>query len=250
MYTFIDRVNQVAGLRGHRLVQLNLSLQLKGAAKAWYEVELGYNDKSILCEAPSIQAWINALGQRFRPSPALMLQQLEQTHYTRADAANKRDPVEFLHEILRLTRHDNRPDTERVTIAYIHFESQLRMNLIPPHEATGIPEFIEQLEAKKHAWYEAYQNFGKRKDPYPTNPAPSRPPYEQRAPQPDRQQPRPQQRQFQPKAYFVDPHEQATYAKHGGTVPRGYPTVTPSGRKTPPQTEEGDGYDYDEDYGD
>ena len=34
VYTFTDRINQVAGLRGHRLIQLNLSLQLRGAAKA------------------------------------------------------------------------------------------------------------------------------------------------------------------------------------------------------------------------
>lgn len=80
-----------------------------------------------------------------------MLQQLKQTHYTRTDAAAKRDPVEFLHEILRLTRYDNRPDPKRITIAYIHFESQLRINLIPPHQATGIQEFIDQLKSKKHA---------------------------------------------------------------------------------------------------
>ncbi|KAM0800632.1 hypothetical protein BDR22DRAFT_851256 [Usnea florida] len=40
LYTFTDRMHQVAGLRGHLLVQLNVSLQLKGLAKSWYEMEL------------------------------------------------------------------------------------------------------------------------------------------------------------------------------------------------------------------
>ena len=33
IYTFTNRVHQVAGLRGHLLVQLNVSLQLRGLAK-------------------------------------------------------------------------------------------------------------------------------------------------------------------------------------------------------------------------
>lgn len=137
------------------MVQLNLSLQLRGAATAWYDVELSSAAKTILCEAPSMQFWIDALLGRFKPSPALLLQQLEQTHYTRADAAAKRDPVTFFHEILRLTRHDNRPEHKRVTIAYTHFESQLRMNLPPPQFGDTIQGFIEHLEGERNAWYEA-----------------------------------------------------------------------------------------------
>ena len=55
-YTFIDRMHQVAGLRGRLLAQLNVSLQLRGLAKSWYEMELGPSDKAMLCEARSIQA--------------------------------------------------------------------------------------------------------------------------------------------------------------------------------------------------
>ena len=183
VYTFTDRMHQVAGLRGHLLVQLNVSLQLKGLAKSWYEMELGPSDKAMLCEARSIHAWVNALIQRFRPAAADVLHQLEKAYYTRNDAAAKKDPVAFLHEILRLTRHDNRPDHERLTIAYIHFESQLRISLIAPRYDTSISEFIEQLEGKKHAWYETYYLFGKRKDYFPSDPAPSQQGNDQRPPQ-------------------------------------------------------------------
>ncbi|KAM0800667.1 hypothetical protein BDR22DRAFT_889380 [Usnea florida] len=102
---------------------LNVSLQLKGLAKSYYEMELGPSNEAMLCEARTIHAWVNALIQRFRPAAADVLHQLEKTYYTRNDAAVKKDPVAFLHNILRLTRHDNRPDLKRLTIAYIHFES-------------------------------------------------------------------------------------------------------------------------------
>lgn len=73
--------------------------------------------------------------QRYRPSPALMLQQLIYPHYKRSDADGKRDLLAFLHEILQLTSHDDRPEAERTTITYRHFQSHLRMNLNAPHGA-------------------------------------------------------------------------------------------------------------------
>ena len=77
----------------------------------------------------------------------------------------------FLHEILRLTRYDSRPGHERLTIAYIHFESQLRTSLITPGYDTGIFECIEQSEGKKYAWYKVDQHFRERKDHLPTETA-------------------------------------------------------------------------------
>ena len=46
----------------------------------------------MLSEARGIQTWVNALIQRFRPATADMSHQLEQTHYTRIDAALRTDP--------------------------------------------------------------------------------------------------------------------------------------------------------------
>lgn len=235
-------------MRGHRLVQLNLSLQLLDTVKDWYDVELNFNKKSLIYEALTIEFWVNALINRFKPQPAQLLHQLEQAHYTRVNAANKKDPVKFLHKILRLTRYDNRPDFEQITIAYIHFKSQLRMNLILLREGESIQDFIEQLEAKKDAWYDTYQYFWK-KDPYLSNPASSQQSYDSRSLQskyPHNPVPATQQRQLsstQPAAFYVDPYEQAVYAKHGGPEPRGYPS---NGRKTPPPFQES--YDFEDDF--
>ena len=181
VYTFTDRVYRLATLRGHKLIQNNLSLQLLGAAKTWYEVEMNDVTRRVLCEAPSVQNWVDALILRFKPSPAIILQKLNKAEYTRSDAANQKDPVLFFDEILTLTRHDNRPDYERSTIAYIRFESQLRMTLNAPQNGSTIQDFIDQLEGKKEAWYQAYHNFGK-KTTFPSNPAPNQHAYGQRAP--------------------------------------------------------------------
>ena len=140
----------------------------------------------------SLYAWVNALIQQFRPAAADVLYQLEKTYYTRNDAAAKKDPVDFLHTILRLTRHNNRSGHERLTIAYIHFESQLRISLIVPRYDTSISEFIEQLDGKKHAWYDTYQYF-KKKDYLPTETAPNWYSNDQRPPQRQQQWSRQQQ---------------------------------------------------------
>ena len=54
VYTFTNRCYQVSELRGHRLVQLNLDLQLRGLAIDWYNIELSPNDKAILASAPDV----------------------------------------------------------------------------------------------------------------------------------------------------------------------------------------------------
>lgn len=51
--------------------------------------------------------------------------------------------MKFLHEILRLTRYDNKSNNKRIIIAYIHFELQLRINFIPPHAIIEIQKFIK-----------------------------------------------------------------------------------------------------------
>ena len=122
VYTFTDRCYRVLELRGYRLVQLNLDLQLRGLAIDWYDIELLPNDKAILASAPDVSIWVNALIRRFKPDSALILQELEQSHYIRADAANKKDPIKFYYKILRLTRYDNKLEAERAMTVYVYFE--------------------------------------------------------------------------------------------------------------------------------
>ena len=163
VYTFVGRIREVANLRDSHTVALNLSLQLRGKAKKWFELELTLDDRNFLYEpANGVQAWTDALINRFRPSGTLLLQKLHDCTYTRADAAAKKDPIDYVHDIIALTR--TRPIDESLYEAYLRFESGLRVNLVPPIKYTSVPEFIDQIEAKKGAWYQNYAHFRKRDD--------------------------------------------------------------------------------------
>lgn len=162
VFVFINRLQEVAILRGPQLVQLNVSLQLRNGAQNWYNYELTEDERLHMRLATGIQAWTYALENRFRPSPTRIMEELDHTKYTRADASARYDPVEFLHKILRLTRGRSYSVLQRLTIAFTHFEAPLRVNLSEPSAGTSIQVFIEQLDAKKYAWFENYASFRKK----------------------------------------------------------------------------------------
>ena len=163
IYTFAGRIREVAEIRDPRLVQLNLSLQLRGKAKRWFELELTNADKSVLYNpANGISTWIDALINRFKPSGTLLLQKLHHTSYGRADAAAKKDPIDYVHDVIALTR--TRPLEESLMEAYLRFEPGLQVNLIPPDENTTVHDFMDQVNAKKGAWFTVYSTFRKKED--------------------------------------------------------------------------------------
>ena len=98
--------------------------------------------------------------ERFQPSNTLLLQKLHKTTYTRADAAAKKDPTDFVHDIITLTR--TWPLEESLMEAYLRFESDLQVNLVPPTKYTSVAEFMDQINAKKGAWYQNYAHFRKK----------------------------------------------------------------------------------------
>ena len=74
IYTFVERIREVADIRDPHIVQLNLSLQLRGKVKRWFELELTHDDKSVLYTlANNVTAWIDALVNRFQPFETLLL---------------------------------------------------------------------------------------------------------------------------------------------------------------------------------
>lgn len=60
---FTGRIREVAHIKqDSHMVQLNLSLQLRGKAKRWFELELSHEDKTVLyTPANGVNAWIEAL---------------------------------------------------------------------------------------------------------------------------------------------------------------------------------------------
>ena len=214
---FTDRIRDIALLRGQRLVATNLVTLLQGQAKRWYNYELDPTIKMAMQQGSIEDGWIKALLARFTPTKTETLRQLERQKYTRHDAGSRKDPVDYLHEVLRLTKLLGYSESEGLTMAYLRLEETLQIQLPPPHEISTVGQMVMLLNIRKDAWYGMYRNFTRPPDSTtyssnyrqrPSLPPPSQQNTYQKPPPPG--QPRPQRQITYPQqphragAYFVD----------------------------------------------
>ena len=218
---FVDRIQSVAIHKGHRLVQTHLDTVLKETAFNWYHYELTNGDKLGLNRATSIGPWCTAILKRFGPRYTDLITQLEACHYTRKDAANKKDATSYVQEVLRITKGLGWDDHVKsgINTAFHHFESSLQQTLDPP---TDLNSFIDQVQIRQQGWFQIYAGYGKPRSPDPYLRQPPRPqqPYQSRPQQPYQsrpqysQQARPSQPASgapgppQPRVYWADQEEE------------------------------------------
>ena len=165
VHTWVDRIRELAALKGSPIVQANLSLSLREEAENWYHHELTKAQKDELLDpASGIEPWIAALTHRFEMDPVEILAKLNKQRYTRADAAAGKDPIEHLHTVMKLTR--NRSTAESLYEAYMRIDSMWQLSLVAPTSSTTIEDFVKQLNAKKAAW----QSEARRMDSYGNKP--------------------------------------------------------------------------------
>ena len=180
VFFFVDRIRDIAALKGHRLVQTNLITCLKGAAIDWFQYELSDAFEFSL-RAGDIEAWCTALKSRWQPSQSEVLRELDRTKYTRQNASMKRDPQEHIHQVLKLAKQTGYTTSDALLMAFHRFDESLQLSLVPPGPTTTIAEFINQLKIKKDSWFGMYQyyrhNFRPPDAPYKshTNQAPQTP---------------------------------------------------------------------------
>ena len=220
VYAFTDRLTSIATSKSVKLVQTNLVTLFpnKDIATAfnWYHYELPDSIKEAYNTSTSINPWCLALIERFGPSQNDLITQLEECHYTRRDAANKKDATAYIQSILRITKGLKWPQSDGLMVAFHHFEPGLQRDLDPPRDLT---EFIKQVQLRQDAWYHVYSTYGKSRPPnpfaapnhiQPRQQQPTRPPY--RPPQRPTNPYHPQQLhqvtdQQQPKVYWADQEE-------------------------------------------
>lgn len=90
--------------KGAKLVVTNISTLLKEKAFNWYQYELPEVTKWALNSSLILDPWCQALIERFRPSHSDLMTQLEACHYTRKDAANKKDATVYIQDVMRITK--------------------------------------------------------------------------------------------------------------------------------------------------
>ena len=114
---------------------------LQGQVKRWYNYELDPTIKMAM-QQESIDGWIKVLLTRFTSIKTEILRQLERQKYTRHDAVSRKDPVDYLHEVLRLIKLLDYSESEGLTMAYLRLEETLQVQLPPPHEISTVGQMV------------------------------------------------------------------------------------------------------------
>ena len=199
VHAFVDRLSMMAPRRGVRLIQANLFTLLKDNALNWYYCELSHDTRAAFDDDASLDPWCQALIKRFVPSYQESMRQLEACHYTRKDAANKKDAIDYIHRILRIARCLEWSRETGLYLAYNHFEAHLQVHLNPDN--CSISQFIKQVQLRQDSWFKMYASFGK----------PSIAPEPKLHQQPSRPLQSNQQQAHQP---AHQPHHQTHYQPH------------------------------------
>jgi hypothetical protein len=79
------------------------------------------------------------------------LQALEKQRYTRQNAVNKRDLVNYLHDVLQLTKRLEYFENEGLIMAYLRLNEALQVQFPPSHEIASISNMAILLNIKKGA---------------------------------------------------------------------------------------------------
>ena len=159
VHAFVDRLSFMAPLKGVKLIQANFVTLLKDTALDWYYLELSQDTRTAFNNDTSLDQCCEALIKRFVPSFAELWGQLKACHYTRKDAANKKDAIHYIHKILRIARGLGWSHETSIAMAFNHFEAHLRLNLNP--EKCSLSQFIEEVQLRQISWNEIYAGFGR-----------------------------------------------------------------------------------------
>ena len=124
---FIERVRDMATIKGAQLVQINLNTCLRGSALAWYTSELSNLERiGLRNDENGVEEWCQALKNRFKESAAVSLASLTSTKYTMADARNHREPAAYVQTILRHAKSANIESVEnQLTFTYQNITTDL-----------------------------------------------------------------------------------------------------------------------------
>ena len=145
VFAFTDRLQSTTSQKTVKLVQTHLVSVLRLTAFNWYQYELANVTKWALNSSDSINPWCQALIERFGPTHAELMTQLEACRYTRKDAADKKDATVYIQDIMRIGKGLGWNQQDGLMTAFHHFEAGLQRDLDPP---AGLTQFIKQVQLR------------------------------------------------------------------------------------------------------
>ena len=160
---FIERLRDVAAVKGFIAVKANLGTVLRGTVLLWYTTELSNLKKLGLRADNDIDEWCKVLLKRFKESIGVALAHLTAEKYTLADARNKREPSGYVQTVIRHAKSANINNVEnQLTFAYQGIAADLRAFVDPPSATMSMSSFIQILKLKKNTWFEMSRPFNQR----------------------------------------------------------------------------------------
>ena len=209
---FVERIKDLATVKGDALVRTNLNTSLRGAALKWYTAELSNLERTGLRNDPrGVEEWCNALLVRFKELPGVALSHLTSEKYTATDARAKREPADYVQAIIRHAKSANIETVlNQLTFAHQGLSPELRVFIDPPTATTTVASFIQALEMKKDAWFDLNSKSHASGQRLPSQ-LPQRPAFRSYSQQPSGYQNQGQQAYGQQQQYGRQPYSQQPF---------------------------------------
>lgn len=167
-YVFMDRIRDVASLRGEATVKSRIPQCLRGEALSWYTEALNKNEKDALKHLPGLDRWADALTERFQEPPGDALRAIADTEYSLQDAKHRRPISRHVHSIMRHAKAAGVTEPfAQLNYAWKGIDCTLRATIPPPEPTTVVAEYIRRLEKQGSNWYDIATRALTAKQPPP-----------------------------------------------------------------------------------
>ncbi len=153
---FVERVKDLAAIKGPAIVRTNLNTCLRGDAQTWYIETLSNLERiGLRAGENGVDEWCSALVSRWKEPTGVALEKLTSEKYTLQDARNRREPAQYVHAVIRHAKGANIDSVaNQLTFVRQGIAPELRVFIDPPTPTTTVSEYVKVLEAKKDAWFE------------------------------------------------------------------------------------------------
>ena len=167
VYTFIDRIRDVARAKGETLVRQNLQLCLRGSAMVWYTRELTEDSKRLL--GYNVEEWYRLLQSRWKAPRHVGLSALLRERYTIQDASRKREPREYAQVIVKAAQNAEIGTLkDHVMIVWQNLDMEFQRDIPEPGHDVDLDAFLKSLDSRKYQWWHHASRYG-RTQPQPAS---------------------------------------------------------------------------------
>lgn len=151
---FIDRIKDVARVKGAELLRNNLQICLRGEALEWYTCQLTDNEKRLLTYGNNVDEWSAALLERFGPTKASGMATIVKERYTLNDAMRHREPREYAMAIIRAAKVAKLGDIHnQLDIIWNGLDVEFQSDIDPPTTQTTLNQFLTAMDVRKNQWW-------------------------------------------------------------------------------------------------